>query len=195
MGRTIPSYRIVSEIEILKWRPFRKLLDKQDRKIYDETFSYSRLYNVAWTMACRLVLIHTILMSIIFEHYKKLSKIISHRHGDWWEKESVWLYDGQDTIIGPTSRWCISVTIKDKIDVYIALFCDIMLRFDWRQRLVSSHRLLFGFSAFVIIFNRLLRIYCLARSGNKIMIMPWIPPWSGNWGSNFLIFRNLWLTA
>jgi hypothetical protein len=82
MGRTIPSYRIASEIEILKWRPFRKLLDKQGRKIYDEMFSYSRLYNVAWTMACRLVLIHTILMSIIFEHYKKLSKIISHRHGD-----------------------------------------------------------------------------------------------------------------
>jgi len=24
MGRTIPSYRIASEIEIWKWRPFRK---------------------------------------------------------------------------------------------------------------------------------------------------------------------------
>jgi hypothetical protein len=35
MGRTISSYRIASEIEILKWRPFRKLLDKQDRKIFD----------------------------------------------------------------------------------------------------------------------------------------------------------------
>ena len=32
MGRTIPSYRIASEIEIWKWRPFRKALDKQDRK-------------------------------------------------------------------------------------------------------------------------------------------------------------------
>ncbi len=38
MGRTIPSYRIASEIEILKWRPFRKLLDKQDRKVFDECF-------------------------------------------------------------------------------------------------------------------------------------------------------------
>ena len=45
MGRTIPSYRIASEIEILKWRPFRKMLDKQYRKVFDEMFSYSRLYN------------------------------------------------------------------------------------------------------------------------------------------------------
>ena len=76
MGRTIPSYRIASEMEILKWRPFRKLLDKQDRKIFDEMFSYSRFYNSAGTMACRPVLIHVILMSIIFEHYKQLRKLV-----------------------------------------------------------------------------------------------------------------------
>jgi hypothetical protein len=76
MGRTIPSYRIASQMEIWKWRPFRKLLDKQDRKVFDEMLSISRLYNVAGTMACRPVLIHVILMSIIFEHYKQLTKII-----------------------------------------------------------------------------------------------------------------------
>ena len=32
MGRTIPSYRIASQIKIWKWRPFRKALDKRDRK-------------------------------------------------------------------------------------------------------------------------------------------------------------------
>jgi hypothetical protein len=36
MGRTIPAFRIASEIEILKWRPFRKLLDKQGRKVFGE---------------------------------------------------------------------------------------------------------------------------------------------------------------
>jgi hypothetical protein len=76
MGRTIPSYRIASEIEIWKWRPFRKLLDKQDRKKFDEMLSIPRLYNAAGTMAARPILIHVILMSIIFEHYKKLSKIV-----------------------------------------------------------------------------------------------------------------------
>jgi hypothetical protein len=76
MGRTIPSYRIASQMDIWKWRPFRKLLDKQDRKVFDEMLSISRLYNVVGTMACRPVLIHVILMSIIFEHYKQLTKII-----------------------------------------------------------------------------------------------------------------------
>jgi hypothetical protein len=47
MGRTIASYRIASEIEILKWRTFRKLLDKQDRKKFDEMLSISHLYTVA----------------------------------------------------------------------------------------------------------------------------------------------------
>jgi hypothetical protein len=79
MGRTIPSFRIASEIEILKWRPFRKLLDKQDRKVFDELLSISRLYNVAGTMACRPILVHVILMSIIFEHYKQLCKLVTKK--------------------------------------------------------------------------------------------------------------------
>jgi hypothetical protein len=75
MGRTILSYRIASEMEIRKWRSFRKALDKKDRKVFDEMLSIPRFYIVAGTMACRPVLIHVILMSIIFEHYKQLTKI------------------------------------------------------------------------------------------------------------------------
>jgi hypothetical protein len=55
MGRTVPSYRIASEIEIWKWRPFRKALDKQDRKVFDEMLSIPRFYNSAGTMACRAI--------------------------------------------------------------------------------------------------------------------------------------------
>ena len=77
MGRTILSNRIASEMEIWKWRTFRKLLDKRDRKMFDEMLSIPRLYNAAGTMACRPVLIHVILMSIIFEHYKQLRKFLS----------------------------------------------------------------------------------------------------------------------
>ena len=79
MGRTIPSYRIASEIEILKWRPFRKLLDKKERKAFDEMLSIPRFYNVAGTTACRPVIIHVIIMSIIYEHYKQLTKIANER--------------------------------------------------------------------------------------------------------------------
>jgi hypothetical protein len=72
MGRIIPSYRIASEIQISKWRPFRKLLDKQGRKKFDEMLTILHLYTVAGTMAARPLLSHVIFMSIIFEHYKQL---------------------------------------------------------------------------------------------------------------------------
>lgn len=77
MGRTIPSYRIATEIERSKWKIFRLRLDKKDREKFDEMMSYPRLYNSAGSNACRPILIHPILMSIIFEHYKQLKKLES----------------------------------------------------------------------------------------------------------------------
>jgi hypothetical protein len=76
MGRTIPPYRIAAGMERSKWRIFRKSLDKKDRKEFDKMFSYSRLYNSADSNACRPVLIHPIIMSIIFEHYERLEKLL-----------------------------------------------------------------------------------------------------------------------
>ena len=77
MGRTIPSFRIASEMEIWKWRPFRKLLDKQDRKVFDQMFSIARFYNVAGTMACRPILIRNlsnlILMHLVNHHNLSLA--------------------------------------------------------------------------------------------------------------------------
>lgn len=76
MGRTIPSYRIAAEMEISKWRTFRKLLGKKERKVFDEMLTIPRFYTVSGTMACRPFLPHVILMSIIFEHYKRLSTMM-----------------------------------------------------------------------------------------------------------------------
>ena len=75
MGRTVPSFRIATEWERSKWKSFRQELDKSERELFDEMLSYSRLYNVAGVGACKPVLIQPILMSIIFEHYKQLTKI------------------------------------------------------------------------------------------------------------------------
>jgi len=43
--------------------------------MFDEMLDYSRLYNSAGSSACRPQLIHPIIMSIIFEHYKQLEKL------------------------------------------------------------------------------------------------------------------------
>lgn len=75
MYRTGPSYRIATEMERNKWKIFRQGLDKKDRKMFDQMFSYSKLYNSAGSNACRPQLIHPILMSILLEHYKQLKKM------------------------------------------------------------------------------------------------------------------------
>jgi len=75
MGRTIPSFRIASVMEKEEWRTFRKALDKEDRRIFDDTFDISILYNSASVYSAKYVRIHPIFKSIIFHHYKQLLKI------------------------------------------------------------------------------------------------------------------------
>jgi hypothetical protein len=75
MGRTIPSFRIASAMEEKEWKSFRKALDKSDRKIFDDIFAISHLYNSASSYSAKYVRRHPIFMSIIFHHYKQLSKL------------------------------------------------------------------------------------------------------------------------
>jgi hypothetical protein len=75
MGRTVPSFRMAAEIERTKWKQFRSYLDKKDRKMFDQMYDYVKLNNAACSNACRPVVIHAVLMSIIFEHYKQLTKL------------------------------------------------------------------------------------------------------------------------
>jgi hypothetical protein len=75
MGRTIPSFRIASIMEKEEWKSFRKALDRKNRKIFDDMFDISILYNSASAYSAKYIRIHPIFMSIIFHHYKKLTEI------------------------------------------------------------------------------------------------------------------------
>jgi hypothetical protein len=75
MSRTISSFRISRIIEEIKWKQFRNLFDKEDKKIFDEVFLLARLYNTASYQCVRPVRIQAILMSIIFHYYKKLFQL------------------------------------------------------------------------------------------------------------------------
>ena len=70
MSRTISSFRISRIIEEIKWKQFRNLLDKEDKKIFDEVYLLTASYQCV-----RPVRIQAILMSIIFHHYKKLFQL------------------------------------------------------------------------------------------------------------------------
>lgn len=77
MGRTIPSFRNVLAIEKAEWKPFRNALDKSERKDFDDMFDIPRLYLSACSNSVQLVPLHSIIMSILFHHYKELTEIIS----------------------------------------------------------------------------------------------------------------------
>ena len=79
MGRTVPSFRLAAEIERTMWKQFKSLLNKKDRKMFDQMFDYFKLYNAACSNACRPVVIHAVLMSIIFEHYKQLTGLMKQQ--------------------------------------------------------------------------------------------------------------------
>jgi len=70
MGSTIPSFRIASSIEYAEWKDFRRALPKADRKLFDDMFSKSVLYNSACVCCANHIRIQPIIMSILFHHYK-----------------------------------------------------------------------------------------------------------------------------
>jgi hypothetical protein len=76
VGRTVPSFRIAAEIERTRWKQFRSFLDKSDRKKFEQMYDYFKLHSAACSNACRPVVIHAVLMSIIFEHYKQLTELM-----------------------------------------------------------------------------------------------------------------------
>lgn len=72
MGRTLPSFRIAADMEHDHWKPFRQCLEKEDRKLFDEMFSLSKLYNSACLIQNDPIVIRPVMMSILFHHYKQL---------------------------------------------------------------------------------------------------------------------------
>jgi hypothetical protein len=75
MGRTIPSFRLASVEEEREWKVFRNALDKSERRIFNEMFSISHLYNSACSYATNPIRTRPILMSIMSHHYKQLRKL------------------------------------------------------------------------------------------------------------------------
>jgi hypothetical protein len=72
MGRTVPSFRIALYQEEKKWKKFRTGLDKKDKVLFDAMFATARLYISACMMSCRPIRLESIIMAIIFHHFKQI---------------------------------------------------------------------------------------------------------------------------
>jgi len=75
MGRTVPSFRIAESLEIEGWKPFRRVLPKKERAVFDEMLNTARLYASASSSAVRPSKFEGLLIAIVFHHYKVLAGI------------------------------------------------------------------------------------------------------------------------
>ncbi len=75
MGKTVPSYRIALEMEISRWRRFRKTLPEADREAFDELMDMCRSFGMASGNACNPVLFEAMTMSIMLAQENKLREL------------------------------------------------------------------------------------------------------------------------
>jgi hypothetical protein len=85
MGRTIPTATMLLRMVIEEWKPFRNALDKSDRKKFDEMLALSHTFNYAQMCAIpsHPIPIQPIMMTIVFMHYKELTKIMTKLEGEY----------------------------------------------------------------------------------------------------------------
>jgi len=75
MGRTIPSWRMVVELELEKLKKFRSFLRSEDKVVFDDLLDQCRLYaSFAGTMASPVKEI-PLLISMLFGQHKRLMEL------------------------------------------------------------------------------------------------------------------------
>jgi hypothetical protein len=75
MGRSIPSFRMLIDLERLEWINFRKELSKKDKQIFDKLFSIPKLYCHALSSLSNPITIEPIIISILFNNFKSIKQI------------------------------------------------------------------------------------------------------------------------
>jgi hypothetical protein len=78
LGRTFPTSTMALDQEQAEWKPFRKHLDKSERKHFDALFDIPRLYISSCMYSAYPVTIYPILMSMIFHHQKELVQLLQY---------------------------------------------------------------------------------------------------------------------
>jgi len=75
MGRTVPSWRMVVEDELVKLKRFREFLRLEDKEVFDDLLNQCRVYaSYAGSMASPVKEI-PLIMSILFAQHKRLMEL------------------------------------------------------------------------------------------------------------------------
>ena len=75
MGKTVPSYRQALEMEIERWKGFRKALRGKDAEAFDRMMDACRMFASAGGMATRPILLEAMFMSILLHQEKDIMEI------------------------------------------------------------------------------------------------------------------------
>ena len=76
LGKTVPSFRMMLESEIAKWKEFVKALPgNSDKEAFEELMNYCRNYASAAGAAVRPIVSDAMFMSILLAQEKELRKI------------------------------------------------------------------------------------------------------------------------
>lgn len=76
MGRTVPSFRMVLETEIAKWRSFLQTLpSKAEKEAFEELMNHCRRHAGAAGAAVRPIPSEAMFMSILLAHEKMILEV------------------------------------------------------------------------------------------------------------------------
>ncbi|MHA1271335.1 MAG: hypothetical protein ACTSPY_16195 [Candidatus Helarchaeota archaeon] len=76
MGRTVPTFRMALESEILLWKDgYRKSLRKDDKIAFDMIMNNARLHGDAGSMSGRPIIFEVMVMNVLLEIQKKLLEL------------------------------------------------------------------------------------------------------------------------
>lgn len=75
MGRTIPSWRMILEEELNRWRRFQDSLRIDSREIFEDLMNECRRYASAAGAATFPLKTEGMFLSILFAHHKRLKEL------------------------------------------------------------------------------------------------------------------------
>jgi hypothetical protein len=75
VGRSIPSFRMLIDIERLEWTDFKRELGKKDKQIFNKLFLIPKLYCHALSSLSNPITIEPMILSILFNNFKSMNQI------------------------------------------------------------------------------------------------------------------------
>ena len=75
MGRTVPTFTNLIDMELASWTKFRRGLRTEDQEVFDEIFRAAKLHLAENFYAMRAVPFESMMMSILVEQQKAIRRL------------------------------------------------------------------------------------------------------------------------